>query len=82
VLLCGYHSLGNEVTWARQIALDIAHSGIARAHTANVSWHCGCGPLGGETQGLLLGLAGIGLFYLRLHNPSVLTPLMLGRDTR
>jgi hypothetical protein len=77
VLLCGYHSLGKEATWARQIALDIAHAGIERAHTGNGRWHCGCGPRNGETQGLMLGLAGIGLFYLRLHNPSVLNPLML-----
>jgi hypothetical protein len=81
VLLCGYHSLGEEAAWARQIALDIAHSGIEWAHAGNGRWHCGCGPGSGETQGLMLGLAGIGLFYLRLHNPSVPTPLMLRQDT-
>jgi lantibiotic modifying enzyme len=34
-----------------------------------------CGIAGGETPNLLLGLAGIGYFYLRLYNthvPSIL----------
>jgi hypothetical protein len=33
------------------------------------SWPCGAG--GGEVPGLMIGLAGIGHFYLRLHDPNV-----------
>ena len=41
------------------------------------SWPCGVG-LGGENPSLMLGLAGIGYFYLRMANeniPSVIAPL-------
>ena len=39
------------------------------------SWPCG---VPGEPPGLMLGLSGIGLGYLRLHDPRVLSPLALG----
>jgi hypothetical protein len=35
-----------------------------------------CGTPGGEAPGLMMGLSGIGLFYLRLADPAVLTPLL------
>jgi hypothetical protein len=41
------------------------------------AWPCGAG--GGETPGLLLGLAGIGLFYLRLHHPATPAVLLVRR---
>jgi len=41
------------------------------------SWPCG---MPGEPPGLMLGLAGVGLGYLRLHDPSVLSPLAVGRQ--
>jgi class II lanthipeptide synthase len=52
----------------------VAARGVAAARGAEGAWPCGTG--GGETPGLLLGLAGIGLFYLRLHAPRVPMPLL------
>jgi hypothetical protein len=52
----------------------VAARGIAAARAAGGAWPCGTG--GGETPGLMLGLAGIGLFYLRLHAPRTPTPLL------
>lgn len=54
---------------------DTAISSIA---ANNASWPCGVQE-GGETPGLMLGLAGIGHFFLRLHDPA-LTPsvVMIG----
>ena len=58
-----------------------AQRGIQFHHTPRAPWPCGVQG-GGETPSLLLGLAGIGYFYLRLSNldttPSV---LMVGRRT-
>jgi lantibiotic modifying enzyme len=46
------------------------------------SWICGL-PEGKECPGLMLGLAGIGAFMLRLHNPSLMQPLVaLGSSLR
>jgi hypothetical protein len=36
-----------------------------------------CGVPHGVTPGLLLGLAGIGTFYLRLFDPEVASPLLV-----
>lgn len=55
--------------------LSAAHIGVDRHHEAG-NWPCGV-PDGDETPGLLLGLAGIGHFYLRLHDASVPSPLTL-----
>jgi hypothetical protein len=52
----------------------VAARGVATARAAGGAWLCGTG--GGETPGLLLGLAGIGLFYLRLHAPETPVPLL------
>jgi lantibiotic biosynthesis protein len=38
-----------------------------------------CGVPLGETPGLMLGFGGIGMFYLRLHDPSVPSPLLIAR---
>jgi lantibiotic modifying enzyme len=50
-------------------------AGIERYLHKRLPWPCGV-PNGGETPGLMLGLAGIGYFYLRLYdsarNPSIL----------
>jgi lantibiotic modifying enzyme len=55
--------------------LEAAEAGVDRHHDAG-TWPCGVSD-GNETPGLLLGLAGIGHFYLRLHDPSVPSPLLL-----
>ena len=38
-----------------------------------------CGVPLGDTPGLLLGFAGIGMFYLRLADPAVQSPLLIHR---
>jgi lantibiotic modifying enzyme len=59
----------------RGLALRVAAAGRMDAETHNGMWSCGTG--GGETPGLMLGLAGIGLFYLRLHSSSTPTVLLM-----
>jgi lantibiotic biosynthesis protein len=56
----------------------LGDAGIQTIMANNASWPCGVQE-GGETPGLMLGLAGIGHFFLRLHDPA-LTPsvVMIG----
>jgi hypothetical protein len=58
-----------------EAVISTARAGIKKYHE-NVTWPCGV-PGGGQTPGLLLGLAGIGYFYLRLHDRSVPSPLYI-----
>ena len=52
----------------------IGASGIDRYRKDNLPWPCG---EGGETPGLMIGLAGIGYVYLRLHDPTKVPSLIL-----
>jgi lantibiotic biosynthesis protein len=62
----------------RECAERAARQGIAWFEAARAPWPCGVLG-GGETPNLLLGTAGIALFYLRLEDPSqVKTVLMVG----
>jgi type 2 lantibiotic biosynthesis protein LanM len=62
----------------RQTAERIAQQGIAWFESARGPWPCGVMG-GGETPNLLLGTAGIGMFYLRLDDPArVRSVLMVG----
>lgn len=89
LLLLAADALGQP--WLRWQAEAAAWQGIARYHQTGLPWPCGVQGAG-ETPGLLLGLAGIGYFYLRLHGgaavPSILriTPaaeaLASRRETR
>jgi lantibiotic modifying enzyme len=49
-------------------AREIGMRGIELYHKAGLGWPCGV-MSGGENPSLLIGLAGIGYFYLRLHDP-------------
>lgn len=73
LLLLAADALGQP--WLRWQAEAAAWQGIARYHQTGLPWPCGVQGAG-ETPGLLLGLAGIGYFYLRLHGgaavPSIL----------
>ncbi len=53
----------------RETAEYIAETGIGSFATRHDSWPCG--TMGGQTPNLMLGLAGIGLFYLRFYNPDI-----------
>jgi lantibiotic modifying enzyme len=55
-------------------AARVGRMGIERHLLPGAPWACGV-PGGGETPGLMLGLAGIGWFYLRLYDPA--TPSVL-----
>lgn len=72
-LLYGSQLLAQELPSAESTALEVAMTGIKRYGEHDHRWPCGAGR--GETPSLMLGLAGIGYFYLRLHDqttPSIL----------
>ncbi len=56
-------------------ARRVGEMGIEMYENERVPWPCGA-PGGEETPDLMLGLAGIGYFYLRLHDP-LQTPSVL-----
>ena len=66
-----------EESWLRS-AEAIAEEGLERYERRRIPWPCGL-PDANQTPDLMLGLAGIGHFYLRLADPvripSVLLPL-------
>ena len=61
----------------RQIAETAGDQALGRFEETRTPWPCGI-PNAGETPSLLLGLAGVGYFFLRLYNsreiPTVLLP--------
>ncbi|HEX6041539.1 lanthionine synthetase LanC family protein [Longimicrobium sp.] len=57
-------------------AARVGRMGMERYLATGAPWPCGV-PGGGETPNLMLGLAGIGWFYLRLHDPSVPSVLLV-----
>jgi lantibiotic biosynthesis protein len=63
----------------RRLAAEVGRHGIER-HLGLAGTGFPCGVPVGETPGLLLGLAGIGMFYLRLCDPGVGTPLLVRRN--
>jgi lantibiotic modifying enzyme len=77
VLLYGSQVLGPECGEAAAWALHVAHAGMERYATRRAPWPCG--TYGGETPNLMLGLAGIGHYYLRLHCPATPSILILPR---
>ncbi|HWS88790.1 MAG TPA: lanthionine synthetase LanC family protein [Pyrinomonadaceae bacterium] len=54
---------------SRLLAEQVGRFGVEQYRKPLGPWPCGVLE-GGETPGLLLGLAGIGHFYLRLHDPA------------
>lgn len=75
VLLHAQEMMGDDVAAVRPVAARVAASGLERHLRARRPWPCGAG--GGETPGLMLGLAGIGYFYLRLASHDVRSVLIL-----
>jgi lantibiotic modifying enzyme len=55
---------------------DLARFGIERYHKDRAPWPCGV-PGGGENPSLMLGLAGIGHFYLRLALPEEVPSVLM-----
>lgn len=55
---------------------DLARFGLERYHADRAPWPCGV-PGGGENPSLMLGLAGIGHFYLRLALPEEVPSVLM-----
>lgn len=77
VLTHGDGVLGPAGAEAEQMVHQVAAHGQSAYARRGAAWPCGAGA--GETPGLLIGLAGIGHFYLRLHAPAVPSVLLLAR---
>jgi lantibiotic modifying enzyme len=60
-------------------AETVGRNGMAQFHAPDLPWPCGVGS--GETPNLMLGLAGIGYFYLRLFDPSAVHSVLLVRQS-
>ena len=54
----------------------VGQLGISKYDQGRAAWPCGV-PGGGETPNLMLGLAGIGYFYLRLHDARATPPVVM-----
>jgi lantibiotic biosynthesis protein len=78
VLLQADAILGPRHGSGRDLALQVAEAGIESYGDRDEPWPCG--TYEGTTPNLFLGLAGIGLFYLRLHDPRIPSPLMIGGE--
>jgi lantibiotic modifying enzyme len=69
ILAIGREILGHEWNEAATLVLEVAHAGIERYARRGHAWPCGTGR--GDTPNLMLGLAGVGYYYLRLANPAI-----------
>jgi lantibiotic modifying enzyme len=67
LLLYGARILPEHAHELETLVHTVADSGIHRYGIDRRPWPCG---IGGETPSLMLGLAGIGYFYLRVHDPT------------
>jgi lantibiotic biosynthesis protein len=75
VLLHAHEILGFGWAQDRALAIGVAEDGIERFARPDRSWPCGVHE--GVTPSLMVGLAGIGHFYLRLYDPTVPSVLLL-----
>lgn len=74
ILLHGFQTFGQEQAKEATLAQHVAYTWIEKYVQRGREWPCG--PAG-ETPGLMLGLAGIGYFYLRLYDSTLPSILML-----
>jgi lantibiotic modifying enzyme len=75
ILIDAHRVLGDEE--ALQAAAAVGVAGIEDYAASGLPWPSGVGPDGASTPGLMLGLAGIGHFYLRLHDPDAIPSVLL-----
>lgn len=64
----------------RERAEQTGDDGIRRHHSLDTPWPCGLRDCG-EVPGLMRGVAGIGHFYLRLHDEPAVPTVMLAGQT-
>ncbi len=76
LLIYAGETLGDEA--ARAAAEAVGRQGIETFRRNDLPWPCGV-PGGGETPNLMLGLAGIGYFYLRLYDPGAVPSILIVR---
>jgi type 2 lantibiotic biosynthesis protein LanM len=76
LLIYAGEALGDGAS--RAGAEAIGRQGIEYFRRNDLPWPCGV-PGGGETPGLMLGLAGIGYFYLRLYQPGLVPSVLIIR---
>lgn len=74
VLHLGAQGLGADFPDGARLAADVAATGIERYGDGRRPWPCGAA---GPTPALMIGLAGTGLFYLRLADPARPSVLLL-----
>jgi lantibiotic modifying enzyme len=79
VLINGAEILGPESGEETALALRVANFGIER-YSASRRARWPCGTHAGETPNLMLGLAGIGHYYLWLYQPSIPSILILRKN--
>ncbi len=79
VLLHASQILGQQENDDTDLVHHVGNVGIETYASNGHQWPSGV-PSGGETPNLMLGLAGIGYFYLRLHTPSVPSVLILRQE--
>jgi lantibiotic modifying enzyme len=78
ILLYGCQMLGEEWAEKSDLVLKIARIGVKASKERGGAWRCGVDH--GETPALMLGLAGIGYFYLRLYDPRIPSVLIPCRE--
>jgi lantibiotic modifying enzyme len=74
ILLLGEQMLGAAGSEGGRLAFRVAEAGIRDYPARGRPWPCG--TQGGQSPSMFLGLAGIGLFYLRLLEPTIPSVLM------
>jgi len=78
VLYQGHVALEQEFPAGKAVALRVAAAGIERYADGGSPWPCG--PGGSGAPSLMIGLAGIGQFYLRLYDATFPSVLVFARD--
>lgn len=73
MLMAGQQLQRPELT---RIAEKVGDDGCQFYAQPRQPWPCGV-PAAGETANLMLGTAGIGHFYLRLHDPCAVRPILI-----
>ncbi|QGZ58631.1 lanthionine synthetase LanC family protein [Paraburkholderia acidiphila] len=79
ILATGGRALGDA--HFASLAEEVGQAGLERYEQARNAWPCGVLG-GGETPGLMLGLAGIAYFYLRLADNAVPSVLLISDGQR
>jgi lantibiotic biosynthesis protein len=79
VLIEGEDALGAAWPGGRAFAEDLVEAAADRHHVDGLPWPSG--DPSGQTPALMTGLAGIGLFFLRLHDPTIPSVLLVRPPT-